>query len=100
METRLHLTADFEPLPVYEPHSSAALPTTQESSRDERSQSLEQVKKVVGIQKEPTGMRFTECDIFRHGKRQPRVLANKIGVADSISVQQSQTGTKHYSSKS
>lgn len=61
--------ADSDPLPVYELHDSAALPAGQELLREEKpsSRSVDQIEQVVAAHKEPTGTRFTEFDLFRHG---------------------------------
>ena len=95
--------AQIDPAPAYEAHDSAfhSSPAKRELLRDERPESrfLDQVEQVVAVQKERTGTRFTEFDIFRHGKSESRTKEQNR-VADRADTQPSRSRTKHCSSKS
>lgn len=93
--------AHFDPLPVYEPHDSAVLPTKRELLQAETpsSRSVDQVEQVTAVHKDSTDSRLTEFDIFRHGRLRPRT-GEQTQNADSVHTQPSQTGTKYCSWKS
>lgn len=65
--------AQIDPLPLYQPEDDSAVLSTsteRELLRDEKaeSRSVDQLERAAQAQRVEPGTRFTEFDIFRHGR--------------------------------